>query len=201
MEEKLGQLSFTNALLFGFLIGAAYYFLFYHLANPQSIIAELDRELVTIKGEIAKLDRGIKEGQQLEKNIAEMEKAAENVYSRLSENTSVQQASAILSQEARTIGLSIETIAPGSVWTKKRTLAFVDVNVAVNGKFSQIMVFLSELTRDNKVYSISEFRIGAPQGSALGQKDLRFSARIKAYRKLSSAEIEMDKKSAQGVGT
>jgi Tfp pilus assembly protein PilO len=192
MEEKLNQLTFTNAALFGLLIAVAYYFLFYNPSNPKNALEELGRELVTARGEVTKLDRAIKAGQVIKQEIDVMEKAAEKVYGQLAEDTSVQQAAAIVSQEARNVGLSIESMSTDENWVKKKTLALVGVNATIRGSFSQIMVFLSELTRDNKVYSVSEFTITTPDMRVTERDELQFTTKIEAYRKLSSSEIKAE---------
>lgn len=189
MEEKINQLTFTNAALFGLLIAIAYFFLFYNPANPQNVLDQLDKELITARGEIAKLDRGLKEGSILKQEIEVMQKTTEKAYRQLSERISVKQVAATISQEARSVGLSIDSIVASNNWVKKRTLASVNIQTAVTGSFPQIMVFLSELTRDNKVYSVSDFAIEAEKGDGNGTKGLQLNVKIKAYRKLALSEI------------
>ncbi len=189
MEDKLNQLTFQNAALFGLLIAVGYYVLFYHPSNPQNRLDEMGRELVTIKGEISKLDREIKEGQKINQEIEVMQKKASKVYAQLPESLSVEQAAGIVSQEARNVGLSIQSISAAGEegWTKLRTVAVVPIDTVVSGTFEQMMVFLSELTRDNKVYSVKTLAIAGGDSEQPGA--LQLTVTIQAYRKLAVSEI------------
>lgn len=186
MEEKLNQLSFANAALFGLLIAAGYYVMFFHPSNPQNQLESMEQEMVTIKGEIAKLDRKIKEGQKLNQEILLMQKKADKVYSQMPEKISVESASSVISQEARTVGLSIQAIEAQGNWNKLKTVAVVDIEATVGGSFGQIMIFLSELTRNNKVYAVREISIVNGEGA----KGLSLNATISAYRRLALDEIK-----------
>ncbi len=189
MEEKLNQLTFPNAALFGLLIAVGYYVLFYHPSNPQNQLDEMGRELVTIKGEISKLDREIKKGLRINQEIEVMQKKADKVYAQLPEGLSVEQASGIVSQEARNVGLSIQSIsAEGTGWTKLQTVAVVPIDTVVSGTFEQMMIFLSELTRDNKVYSVRSLSISGNDAEQPGI--LVMTVKIQAYRKLAVSEIK-----------
>lgn len=189
MEEKLNQLTFQNAAIFGLLLALGYYVLFYHPSNPQVQLDDLGRELVTIKGEIAKLDRKIKEGQKINQEIEIMQKKADKVYAQLPESLSVEQAAGIVSQEARNVGLSIQSIsAEGAGWIKLQTVAVIPIDAAVSGTFEQIMVFLSELTRNNKVYSVTTLTISENDAEQPGA--LAMTVKIQAYRKLAISEIK-----------
>ncbi len=189
MEEKLNQLTFPNAALFGLLIAVGYYVLFYHPSNPQNQLDEMGRELVTIKGEISKLDREIKKGLRINQEIEVLQKKADKVYAQLPEGLSVEQASGIVSQEARNVGLSIQSIsAEGTGWAKLQTVAVVPINTVVSGTFEQMMIFLSELTRNNKVYSVRSLSISGNDEDQPGI--LVMTVKVQAYRKLAVSEIK-----------
>ncbi len=195
MEEKLNQLSFANAALFGLLIAISYYLFFYHANNPEVQLAAFDQEMGTVKGEIAKLDRQIKQKLALKTEIENMKSSVSKIYENLSEDITVNEALATISKEARVAGLSIESITASSDWRKKETLAAVDMNVVLRGSFSQVMIFLSELTRDNKVYTVSSFNIDTEANSSdKSSGAVRFRSTMVAYRKLSGSEIESNNK-------
>lgn len=195
MEEKLNELTFQNAAIFGVLIAVAYWVVFYHPSDPKVRLDSLAEEIVEAEGAIARLNKEIKLGQEMNKEIQVMEQKAKKVYSQLQEEISADEASSTISEEARSLGLSIQSMEASGEWVKLKTVAVVDIEAVVAGSFGQIMVFLSELTRNNKVYSVGNLDIAASDedgggtAAAGASEVLSLTARIQAYRKLSVTEI------------
>ncbi len=188
MEEKLNQLTFINATLFGLLIGLAYYVFFYHSLSSHNQIEKAKQDILRIKKDILKLDEELKAEQRINQEVLLMEKKSDKVYSQLSENLSVEQVVNTISEEARSIGLSIESISAASGgWEEKKTIAVVSIDANLSGSFNKIMVFLSELTRNNRAYSVLSLLLSAnSQRDKLGA--LSITTKFKAYRKLTEKE-------------
>jgi len=187
MEDKLNELSLVNALIFGLIIAAGYFVMFYSASNPKTVIAGLSQNITTVKGEIAKLDKKIKEGERLQKEIRKMEARAEDVYKYIPLNMSLEQGSGAVSQEARLAGLSIQSIRASSSWDEKVTVASGEVDIKVQGQFSQMMVFLSEMTRKDQVYSVKSLKISE---GLQDQTQLTLDAKIQFFKRVLSSEVK-----------
>jgi Tfp pilus assembly protein PilO len=185
MEDKLNELSLVNALIFGALFAASYYVLFYHPSNPEVVISGLDQSINAVKVEIAQMDKQIREGELLKKEIDEMEIQAEKIYKYIPENLSQDQASSSVSEEARVAGLSIQSIRAGQSWTDQETVSVGSVDVNVQGEFTQIMIFLSELTRKETIYSIKSVQI---QDGVEADSGLKLTAQIEFYKRFQKSE-------------
>jgi len=185
MEDKLNELSLVNALIFGILFAASYYILFYHPTNPELVIAGLDQNITTLKEEITQIEKQIKEGEVLTREIEEMELKAEKIYKYIPENFSLDQASSAVSEEARMAGLSIQSIRAGQSWMNQETVSEGSIDVSVDGEFSQIMIFLSELTRKDIIYSIK--RVQIDEGSK-ERASLKLVAQINFYKRYQKPE-------------
>lgn len=190
MDEKLNELTFPNAAIFGLLIAAAYWMFFYHPSDPKVQLQTLSDEISEAEGQISRLNREIKIGQELNKEIQLMEARAKKVYEQLQEQITTEEASGTISEEARSLGLSIQEITATGGWVKKKTIAVAEINAQVVGTFVQIMIFLSELTRNNKVYSVEGLTISGAEGDESNNGFLSLNAKINAYRKLSVVEIK-----------
>jgi len=185
MEDKLNELSLVNALIFGLIIAAGYYVMFYSASNPKTVIANLNQNITTVKAEISKLDRKRQEGEKLKKEINKMEKRAESVYKYIPLTMSLEQGSGAVSQEARLAGLSIQSIQVSNQWDEKVTVASGEVDIKVQGQFPQMMVFLSEMTRKDQIYSIKSLKMS--EGSQ-NQAELTLDVKIEFFKRVVGAK-------------
>jgi Tfp pilus assembly protein PilO len=186
MEEKLNNLSFKSAAVFGLILAGVYYFTLYKEQDPRLQISRMNQDISIVKAEIAKHDRQLKISQEAQREILLIKEKADAVYKELPSQLTPTQAAGILSQEARKVGLSIRSISPAGRWTDSQNLSSIEINVQVTGSFSQIMIFLSELTRGNRVYAIQNLTISnVGAGSSRGL--LTFNGKVKAYKVLNKS--------------
>ncbi len=192
MEEKLNQLAFINAALFGILVAVAYYVFFYRALSPHNQIEKIEQEVSTIKKDILRFDKELKVEQKINQEVIFMQDKINKVYSQLSENLSVERAVNIISEEARSTGMSIESIsATSGGWQEQKTIAITVIDVRLSGSFNQVMVFLSELTRSNRIYSVSSLLLNTRE---VGKKEaLSITLKLQAYRKLTAKEMSLKK--------
>jgi|GEM_PF-3300363 len=188
MEDKLNELSFLNALIFGIIIAASYYILFYQATDPKTVIPALDQNISTLKVEIDKLDAQIKKGLELRQEMDAMEVKAEKIYKYIPENLSSEQASSAVSEEARIAGLSIQSIRTGPTWLDKETISEGTVSVDVLGDFSQIMIFLSELTRKDVIFAVNKVQI--KDRASNEENGLSLTAQISYFRRFKKIEAK-----------
>ena len=182
MEDKLNELSFVNAILFGVLLAVAYWFLVFENLNPQNQIQGFEQNIATIKGEIAKLDREIKKGQEMEQEVQTIQKKAEKVYKYIPKTFSLSEASSNISEEARRAGLSIQSISTQNGWNNKEYVSVGSAEISVQGSFKKLMFFFSELTRKDKIYIVKGLEIREPNASQ-GSRDLNVRSRIEFFRR------------------
>lgn len=188
MEDKLNELSILNAAIVGLIMAALYYFLFFQANDPKNILFNLDQVEVTAKGQLAKLSRQIKEGKKLKADIEAIELKAEKIYKYIPKEFSVDEASSTISEEARLAGLSIRSISKTATWSNLETVSAANVDVRVQGAFDQIMIFLSELTRKDRIYNVKTLKISNTRDLA-NKEGLILETKIEFFKR-----YEKDKK-------
>ena len=133
-----------------------------------------------LKGEIAQIDRQIQEGEKLKKEIADMEEKAAKIFRFVPTEMSLEQGASAVSSEARLAGLSIQSVQTSQNWLNKKTVSVGSVDVRVQGQFNQIMIFLSEMTRKDQIYSLKTVKVTS---SSQESGDLSLDAVFEFYRR------------------
>lgn len=136
--------------------------------------AELAKELLKIDQEIAEIN-------QLKAAQARDSERLNTLLDYIPEKLTKTEMMRTLSNEAKSVGVSINGIKDnGGVGKKHEFYEEVGVDVDLAGNFAQLMLFLSNLTKLNQILSVENLDLkfnGSGDGDGLGM-----SAAIRAYR-------------------
>lgn len=191
MEEKLNGLSFINAAIFGLVLAAIYYFLVFQESNPQEQLSRKDEQVGQLKTQIAGLDGKIRMAQRKQKQIDQIKFKSDRAFKSTPDNLSADVALAELSKEARSAQLSIESLNAGGSWVESNNIESTDLTLQVLGRYDQIMLFLSEITRKDHVYSVRSLemrRVGDLSSDT--KDDLSASVQIYVFRRKAQVNTE-----------
>jgi Tfp pilus assembly protein PilO len=203
MEEKLKQLTFGKAIIGGLVLAAIYYFAIYNngaaieesINTTQTQITAQEQELTTIKKAIADAER-----YQMAKKTLGQE--LDVVLKAIPVELSAIDLMRTLSNEAKSIGVSILSInaQQNSGYSSAPTTGpkpfFEPVGVTVNleGSYNQLMLFLSNLTKTDRIITVGSMNLqirdstGSLDGK--GATVLKMNGEFKAYRYLPSEKKE-----------
>lgn len=197
MEEKLRELTFGKAVLFGLIVAAVYYFALYNsgadleafIQQTRDQVSAKEAELTTIKNAIADAERL----QTAKKNLGE---ELDVVLKAIPEQLTNVDLMRVLSNEAKSVGvniLSINTVnnvvAAPQTTGPKPFFAPVAVTVSLEGSYNQLMLFLSNLTKTDRIITVSALNLQLRDGNvanadARGPTLLKMSGEFKAYKYL-----------------
>lgn len=186
----LNTTSYLKVLIIGLLIGALYYIFFYQSKNYSAIKAQLENEIQSTNQEISVLDKSIKEVQELEAEIEGFNASLKKAYDFIPIGADFLNLEQAVSNKARTSGLAISSLDSEKSWTMFGALDQAGAQVQLQGSFRQLMVFLSELTREDKVYSVKSFDINLPEQQETSSEKLSFRGQILTYKRRPTEKAE-----------
>lgn len=171
VEDKLKEISFTQALVVSIALAGFYYFFVFSTNNPAALISQNELEIAQFEGEIKKFDKEIAQAEKYKEEIKVLEKEISVKFSYVSENLTKSEILQDLSVEARQVGLSIESIGDTNRWKQDLSLEYLEVPTRVTGDFSQIMEFLSNLSREKKLIIVNKFQMSTSATINLNPQD------------------------------
>lgn len=201
---RLADLSVARCLIGSAIIGALYWSVGYDSGSKfRTEISNLNAKSTKVEEEFTKLDRQLKE-------ILVLKEAQERDATRLNalmafipEKLTKTDMMRTLSNEAKAVGVSINQIKDGAAEKGKKpgdSAEFyeeIGVDIDLVGGFSQLVLYLANLTRLNQIFSVKNLEL-----SSAGDKDeLKMGSKIIGYRYLGSevvAKMEADKKLKAG---
>jgi len=163
MEEQLNELSFSRAFMISVGVAVFYYFTIFTTKDPNAQIAAYKEEIAQYEGEIKKFDKQIAETAELKDKVKVLEKELDVKHSYVSKQITKGDILQKLSVEARKSGLNIETVGEDIKWARLSSLEFLDVRLSLSGDFTQVMLFLSNLTREKQLYVTNKFELTADE--------------------------------------
>lgn len=152
IEEMFNKLSSKGALVIGVVFALLYYMVaFDDGSKVEQQIVNVKNQMVSTEGDIAKQRRVIREYEQL---LLQKESLGDN-FSRLvnyiPESFTTNQQMKILSEQAKSAGALVDEIKQSGKGKEFNFFQEVLVEVKLSGTFSQVVLFLSNLTKIDRV--------------------------------------------------
>lgn len=180
--NKLAEFPPGRVVVFSLVICGLYYLVGYdsgaaHLANVESYKAQL----AEIQQKSEKVDKEIDEIRALK---AAQEKDSERLNILLGfipEKLSNFEMMRTLSNEAKAVGVNINSIRDSGASSAKSGEFYEEIGVDVNleGSFSQLLLFLSNLTRLNQIVTVNTLDLRGLSGA---DGALSMNAQVRGYR-------------------
>ena len=213
--DWLINMSTKKIMLLSISLSASYWFLFYNTGETWKQSIQQKKTDYEVKSkELNKLKENIEEAKRYEALSKVLQKELDRVVVAIpykdEDNNESRQLMKFLSTEVRGIGADLLNISTGKwvVYTGKnegRQVSsdlkghFEEITVNINLKctFDQVMMFLSNLTRSDRIFTVKQFTLN-PQGNVQSLKKdqsffMSFNAVLKTFRYVPEAEGE-DKK-------
>ena len=201
MAQFLYNLTVGKALVIGLALGAAYYFFMYDDGSVlQKQIQVAQQQVTQDQNKIASINKAIEDAKTFVKVKAALGAEMQTVLKAIPGELTSLEFMQTLSNEAKTLGLQINSIARGESFRSpsnggKGEAAFfkpIVVSVQLTGTYNQVMEFMSALTALDKIVTVDSLDLNAQQQSGLNQKSsapvLNFRADLAAYRFLSDVK-------------
>lgn len=194
MEEKLSQLTFGRATIIGLVLAAVYFFTLYNDGTViENQIAASQGEVQKNRAEVESIRQAILDAERYQQTMsvlgAEMEKVVKAIPAKLNSLDLMK----TISTEAKGVGAEINQLnspQTASIGTAdenpNRFYEVIPIEVDITGTYNQIMLFLSNLTKLDKIITAERLIMAISQrGSGKSSSSvpiINMKASLQAYR-------------------
>lgn len=197
MEEKLNQLTMGKAFLIGVVLTVVYYFMWYNNgAVEEGQIATAQQEVQKSRAELEKIKQALVDAERYQKAMAELGAEMERVVKAIPAELNSLDLMKAISTEAKSVGAEINNLnAPTSSAGRSRQspaegatdfYEVVPIDVDITGTYNQLMLFLSNLTKLDKIITAQKLTMSISQrgsGASVGSVPIiNMKASLQAYR-------------------
>lgn len=188
--QRLGELPFGRAVILSFILMGVYYLIAFD--DGGKLRAQLDQATSRnneVQSEIDKTDKELKE-------IAELKLAQEKDVNRLNlllgfipERLTKIELMRMLSNESKAVGANILGITDSGIsMDKSEFYDEIAVEVTLSGSFSQLMLFISNLTRLKQIVTLSELAFTVTGISDTGVI-LNMTTKVRGYKYVANKTV------------
>jgi Tfp pilus assembly protein PilO len=196
MEERLQKLTHGMALLISLALAAVYYFSMYDGGESrEQQIQNINSEITRAQTDIERMNKAIKDAQVYRDLSAKLGDELNLVVSALPAEYNTVELMKVLSTEAKGSGLSILSLngqSSTASTSDKKDIFYepVVVSAAFEGTFNQVVQFLSNLTKVNRIILLKQVQLNVKGqvNSTTISPILTLNATFEAYRYLQVAK-------------
>lgn len=189
-EAILNSMSLTKAAVVGMAIAGFYYMAAYD--DGTGIEKDTQRfksETAQLRGELLKMQAAISSARGLDEKVEGLNQTLKGITLYMPRDSNEYSLMKLLSSEAKAAGVNIVGIRQAALRSTTETSPYwkeFPVDVELKGSFSQMLLFLSFLTRVNRMITVESFDFGGVNSGEAGTDDLllNFKARFYGYRYL-----------------
>ncbi|MCB0383952.1 MAG: type 4a pilus biogenesis protein PilO [Bdellovibrionales bacterium] len=198
LADRMQQLTFGKALMFGLLIAGLYYSIGYDSGSELEVsIAQTKEQIQDKQTQIKGLERQIERIKTMQKVMGVLGTEFDSFLSYIPEKMSMPDLMKIISTEAKAAGVGINGIGEvtssmaGGRATSEEGQFYEEMIVEVElvGTYAQLLLFLSYLTKLDKILSISQ--LSMVSSAKIGDREspmITFKCFIKGFRYLPAQE-------------
>ncbi len=199
MEQWIRNLTIGKAVLIGLAIAAGYYYFLYNNGAMLRLEIQRGRQNITKdQQQIASINRAIQAAKTYKLVKATLGAEMQNVIKAIPTQLTSLDLMQTISNEAKSTGLQINSVAPGSSFRStnygsKKKVFFepVVVSVQLTGTYNQVMQFMSSLTALNKIVTVENLTISSQMATAGSSAPvISFRSNLAAYRFLAQNSVK-----------
>lgn len=188
--NKIKSLTPAQACIIGLVIaGLLYFFVFGGNGSLVNSMKPIKKEKIKLAKDIKDRDIVIQEAVEYQKSIKKLGSTINKVVKYIPKNMSSTKMMRSLTDSAKVSGVNIIDVSDrGRVKASNSELyAEIPVSIKLEGNFTQIMMFLSNLTKLDNIITVSEFNIKS--GARMGEGIVAFSAVFVGYKYIDNQPV------------
>lgn len=212
LMQKFKGLAFGRAFLIGLFIAGAYLSIYYDSGSAlESQISGVSSEITKSKNEIESVKKAITDAERYQKTMSNRETEMQKVLRAIPEKLEASDLMRTISLEAKGVGAEINGLVSrassrsSSAQSNDKSKSFyeeIPIDIDLTGTYNQIMLFLSNMTRLDKVVTANKMTFtlaskGRTSAASAVSPNINLKATLQAYRYLPE---EKSTKSAKGAG-
>ena len=200
MEQQLQQLTIGKVVVGATVVALLYYMLLYNDGSAlQASITSTQAEIQTKEQELQVIKKAIEDAERYQQTKNALGAEMGSVLKAVPEKLSHAEIMKLISTEANSIGVNISGLVPGAATQQfsqspnepKPFYEPVVVNVTLEGTYTNLMLFLSAMTKSDKIINAASLNLENKSQNVLDDSSnttLRLVSEFRAYRFLPSKE-------------
>jgi type IV pilus assembly protein PilO len=194
MEEQLKNLTVGKSLLIGLALGAGYYFMMYNDGSAiEAQIGTVQQQIAAAESEVASVRKAIEDAERYQQTMSTLGSEMERVQKAMPSKLNTTDLMKVISTEAKAVGAEINQLSAnegyqtGSPETEERYYDEVPVQVEITGTYGQVMLFLSNLTKLDKIVTAKKLELTILQGGVTKNRvpSISLKSTLQAYKYVS----------------
>jgi type IV pilus assembly protein PilO len=194
MEEQLKNITVGKSLLIGLALGAGYYFMMYNDGSAiEAQIGTVQQQIAAAESEVASVRKAIEDAERYQQTMSTLGSEMERVQKAMPSKLNTTDLMKVISTEAKAVGAEINQLSAnegyqtGSPETEERYYDEVPVQVEITGTYGQVMLFLSNLTKLDKIVTAKKLELTILQGGVTKNRvpSISLKSTLQAYKYVS----------------
>jgi Tfp pilus assembly protein PilO len=196
MEEKLQNLTFGKAVFIGMSAAGLYWFTGYDDGvTKENSIKAIAVEIAAQVKESESIDKAIQDAEIFQQKMNDLGTEMDRVLLAMPARLTGLDLMSVISNEAKVVGAEINRISstdnPTTLSPSNKQVTFYEpvlVEVDIGGTYNQMMLFLSNLTRLNKIITIDRLELRLISLVNVAVPKVNMKVKLLAYRYLPKAK-------------
>ncbi|MBL7689386.1 MAG: type 4a pilus biogenesis protein PilO [Bdellovibrionaceae bacterium] len=202
---QLGEMTWSKVIVGGLIALGAYWGLYYDNGERlETEIQQLTTRLTESERQLRETKEAMADAERFEKLVRQNEIQFEKVMEYLPQDTNSNELTRLVNQVSQLSGARVKATQPMSVAERKDFYEMTRIKVDLQGSFSQVVLFLSSLSKVQKLLTFDNLEIKTlEEGAVIGEGEtppVTLEATMVGYRYLKDQETAADANRAGGTG-
>lgn len=163
---QLGEMTWSKVVVGGLVAAGVYWGLWYNDGSTiEAAISQLNAKQAEAERQLRETKEAMANAEKFEKAIRQNEMQFEKVLEYLPQATNPNELTRLINQQAISSGTRVTETKPQDAVERKDFYEMTKLDFALKGKFSQVVVFLSWLSRIPKLMTFDKLQIKTDAGS------------------------------------
>lgn len=187
LEEKLAHLSTGRAAIIGMVIAGMYFAFWYDNGEKlETQITSVKESIKVSEIELNRIQKAIEDAKKYQKISEELGEKMELVLKYIPEELRISDLMKMLSTEAKAVGANILSVKDVAGAKQRDFFEEIAVELKIEADFTQILLFLSYMTRVERIITLNHFSIdGNKKAAGPNERQiLSFIGNFSGYRYL-----------------
>lgn len=180
---QLGEFTWSKVIVGGLIAAGAYWGLYYDDGS------QLENGIKALQGTYAESERQLREtkeamadAEKFEKAVRQNEVQFDKVLEYLPQDINANELTRLVNQQAQLSGPRVQSTKASELIEKKDFYEMTRLDFSIQGSFSQVVLFLSSLSKIQRLLTFDKIKIKSSQQAAADNPLVELSGTIVGYR-------------------
>lgn len=182
---QLGELTWSKVVIGGIIAAALYWGLYYDDGSTlETAIKTLNQQYSESERQLRETKEAMADAEKFEKAIRQNEVQFEKVLEYLPQEINANELTRLVNQQAQLSGARVQTTKAVELVERKDFYEMTRLEFGLTGSFSQVVAFLSSLTKIQRLLTFDRLKIKTTQAGSDGTTSVELNGILVGYRYL-----------------